>query len=68
MKVRTDISGSKLVVFLSPERYIDVKHDVRYPAHSFIEVVRSGRVRRRQTVHDSEAPEAIIKLMRSNKV
>lgn len=68
MKVRTDISGSILVVVkreLPCDLYIDVRRDARHPDYSFIEVVRSGQVKLRDCVHHSGAPERIVELMRS---
>lgn len=59
------IAGSKCVVMLgSSEHYIDARQDVRYPDCNYIEVVRSGQVRHRETCHDDAAPARIIELIK----
>lgn len=59
------IAGSKCVVQLgSSEHYIDARQDRRYPNYSFIEVVRSGQVRHRETCQDDKAPARIIELIK----
>lgn len=65
LTVRTDIGGSKLVIFKHLEHYIDVKATGRPLAHfTYIECVRQGRVYLRDTVPDHCAPERIVELMR----
>lgn len=43
--------------------YIDARKDRRQPNYTFIEVVLNGRVKMRETIHNSEAPARIIELM-----
>lgn len=64
--VRTDISGAKVVVMTKRDAYIEAKTDARYPGKSFIEFVRSGRVREKHVRDDSVAPELIIDLIRKH--
>jgi hypothetical protein len=57
-------AGSRCVVSKNSEHYIDARMDVRHPGMSFIELVHNGQVRKRLTVDDAVAPEAIVELMR----
>lgn len=60
-------SGSKLIVWFSPERYIDVRTDVRRPGHSYLEYVEAGQVKNRRDMCDAKAPAAIREWMRQLK-
>lgn len=64
LRVETHIAGSTVVVSRSPQHYIDARKDVRNPHLQMIEVVRNGRVYRRETVGLCDAPTTIINLMR----
>lgn len=65
LHVNTDICGSHCVVWRRRGHYIDARTDVRLPNHTVIEVVRSGMVYIRECVHNLNAPERVIELMRS---
>lgn len=72
LTVRRDISGSHVVVFFGPNpwnpndpAYIDARKDTRYPNHSFIECVRAGQVRHKECVHNDNAPERIMEMVRN---
>ena len=66
LRVDTRISGSHCVVWKHREHYIDCRKGRVYntPATN-IECVRNGQVYKRLQVLDTEAPERIIELMRS---
>ncbi len=63
-RVLTHIAGSKVVVELGHDEYIDARKDVRTPNFSHIEYVRGGRVKYRLSLHDIHAPKMICQWMR----
>jgi hypothetical protein len=68
MIVRTDINGSRCVVFKTPGRdgpYIDAKPDPHLRGIEVIEVVRNGHVCDRVFSLTEFAPATIINLMRT---
>jgi len=66
LTVRTDVAGSHVVVFASPEHYIDARRLARSPGISIIEHVRNGFVRRSFTTTNDEAPGRIVELIREH--
>lgn len=66
LRVETHYSGSHCVVWKTREHYLDCRGG-RSPAGTpvtHIEAVRNGHVYRRKTVLNTEAPEAIVQMMR----
>jgi len=64
VRVDTSIGGSRLVVFLGGESYIDVRKDVRRDRCEVAEVVRNGHVIHYEPLQARYAPETIIKLIK----
>ena len=72
MLVASRIGDSYVVIYVDKDTYIDARKDRRYPAVSFIEVVRYGHVIYKATVpntktrsYNMDAPETIVCLMRN---
>jgi len=66
LQVEAHISGSHCVVWRGREHYIDCRKGHVYSTPTTnIECVRNGQVYKRLQVLDTEAPERIIELMRS---
>ena len=66
MKVLDYIAGSNVTVFKNSEHYLDARRDVRTPGVSHIELVRNGRVYRREQVSDADAPMRVVDLMKEH--
>ncbi len=67
MRVDTTIADSRLVVFIGPGHYIDVRKDRRDDRCEIAEVVQRGHVVERVALPRCKEPETIIKLMRKYK-
>lgn len=63
-QVLPNIAGSKVVVYLNSDTYIDARADIRKPEWSTVEFVSGGQCRSTVVVRDDKAAEYIINLMR----
>lgn len=67
MRVDTSIGGSRLVVRLSANSYIDVRKDVRPDRCEVAEVVRNGHVVEYCPLLPRYAPEMVVELIRRHR-
>ena len=59
-----DYGGSRVVIFLGRDHYIDVRKDIRKDRIEVAEVVSKGQVTRYVPLQEKNAPETLIQIIK----